>query len=64
MLRLSEEEVLDLLKALAEWQAKLERLDPYPLQKSDIKPYKALTRKLLKYYKDRWGKRRRTVTKA
>jgi hypothetical protein len=55
MLKLSEEEVLDLLKALVEWQAKLERLDPYPLQKSDIRPYKALTLKLQKYYKERWG---------
>lgn len=61
MLKLSEDEVLSLLKTLVEWQAKLERLPPYPLQKSDIEPYKALTRKFRKYYKERWLKKRRGV---
>lgn len=63
MLKLSEEEVLDLIKALVEHQAKLERMAPYPLRKADIKPYKALTQKLAKYRKERWMKKTRKATK-
>jgi hypothetical protein len=51
MLKLSEEELMYLIKALVEHQAKLERMDPYPEQKANIKPYRALTQKLVKYRK-------------
>jgi hypothetical protein len=51
MLKLSEDEIAVLTKAVVEWQAKLERMKPYPSQKADIKPYRALARKLVVYSK-------------
>jgi hypothetical protein len=57
MLRLSEDEVMCLIKALVEHRAKLERMDPYPKQKMDIRPYRSLAQRLMKYRKERWMKR-------
>jgi hypothetical protein len=56
MLKLSEDEVTDLIKAVIEWQARLERMKPYPSQKADIRPYRALVRKLVRYRRERWKK--------
>jgi hypothetical protein len=48
MSNLSKEELSLVLKALVEHVSKLERMKPYPLQKSDIKPYNDLIKKLVK----------------
>lgn len=57
MLKLSKKEVNSIIKALVEWQSKLERVKSYPQQKSDIKPYAALTKKLVKYREVTFGKK-------
>jgi hypothetical protein len=63
MLKLSKAEINHLIKALIEWQSKLERVKPYPLQKSDIKPYAALTKKLVKYRNTELTKKTHKTTK-
>ena len=49
MIEFSEEEIKYLLTALLEREAYITRLDPYPEQKKEIKPYKALIQKMVKY---------------
>ena len=61
MLKLSKEEINHLIKALTEWQAKLERMKPYPSQKRDIKPYATLTKKLVKYRSAMLTKKTHTI---
>jgi uncharacterized protein YaaR (DUF327 family) len=59
MLKLSKMEISHILKALVEHQSKLERLKSYPLQKSDIKPYKNLIKKFVSYRTSISNKRHR-----
>jgi hypothetical protein len=59
MLKFSKEEVADLLKALIEWEAKLDRMKPYRTQKNDLKPYRRLIRKLANYRRTLVTRRRR-----
>ena len=63
MLKISKQELNYLLKAIVEHKAKLQRIKPYPLQKSDIRPYDGLIRKLTEYRSSRLGRRIRQTKK-
>jgi hypothetical protein len=63
MLPFSKKEITHLIKALVEWQSKLERMKPYPSKKSDIKPYEDLIKKLVKYRSIGLAKKARKVIK-
>ena len=49
MLKISNQELKYLLKALVEHKAKLERIESYPSQGRDLRPYDRLIQKLTKY---------------
>ena len=48
----TKEEASDLIKTIFEWISKIERLDDYPHKEKDLKPYRDLLSKMVRYRDD------------
>jgi hypothetical protein len=62
MLKLSQDEVVFLLKSLIEHKEKLEKMEPYSKKLDDLKPYSDLIKKLVNYRNGTLNKRTRNPT--
>lgn len=63
MLKLSQDEVVFLLKSLIEHKEKLEQMKSYPKKRDDLKPYTDLIKKLVNHRNGNLNKRTRKPTK-